>query len=293
MASAAEDAGMVRSGQTAWTFGTIDRTFRQVRAGHEVVGHPGLVDEGSTVGVAVHATEEEQAAHHRLGVRRLLALATRSPDLLAGLDNAAKLALAGSPYGQVKELAADCVLAALGELVDLAGPVRDQESFDALAGRAAAELLERSGAVLQDVIRVLAAWRDADRLLHGRVDLAVLPSMNDMRQHLGRLVHRGFIGEAGAVAVRSYPRYLAGLAERRHRLDESPSRDLELMMRVDEFQRGWDQRMDALPAGRPPGDGLVRLRWMIEEYRVSLWAQHLGTAVPVSDTRLRKLMAQL
>jgi ATP-dependent helicase HrpA len=293
MATAAEESGLARSGQTRWTFGTVERTFRQVRAGHEVLGHPGLVDEGSSVGLAVHASEEEQAAHHRLGVRRLLALTTPAPDLLGGLDNAAKLGLAGSPYAQVKDLVDDCVLAALGELVDLAGPVWDEAAFAALASTAAGELPDRARSVLDDVIRVLAAWRDADRLLHGRVDLAVLPSMNDMRQHLGRLVHRGFIAEAGAVVLRSYPRYLAALVERRHRLDASPTRDLELMSRVDEFQRGWEQRVAALPEGRPPGEGLVRLRWMIEEYRVSLWAQHLGTAVPVSDTRLRKLMSTL
>ena len=117
--------------------------------------------------------------------------------------------------------------------------------------------------------------------------------MNDMRQHLGRLVGRGFVADAGAVALRSYPRYLAALRERRRQLDESPRRDLELLGRVAEFQQAWDQRMEALPAGRPPGADLERLRWLIEEYRVSLWAQHLGTAVPVSDTRLRKLVNAL
>jgi ATP-dependent helicase HrpA len=117
--------------------------------------------------------------------------------------------------------------------------------------------------------------------------------MNDMRQHLGRLVVRGFVADAGAEALRQYPRYLAALGERRRRLDDAPARDLELMARVAEFQSGWEQRTAALPEGRPPGSGLVRLRWLIEEYRVSLWAQHLGTAVPVSDTRLRKLMSQL
>ncbi|HEX2894000.1 MAG TPA: ATP-dependent RNA helicase HrpA [Marmoricola sp.] len=293
VASAAADSGVTRSGQTRWTFATIDPTFRQLRAGHEVVGYPGLVDEGTTVGLQVHASAGEQAAHHRRGVRRLLRLATEPPDLLSGLDNAGKLGLAGSPYPSVKELVEDCVLAALGELVDLAGPVWDEAAFAALRERAVRELPERAAGVLAQTSRVLADWREVDRLLHGRVDLAVLPSMNDMRQHLARLVGRGFVADAGAVALRSYPRYLTALRERRRQLDESPRRDLELLARVNEFQQAWDHRMDALAPGRPPGADLERLRWMIEEYRVSLWAQHLGTAVPVSDTRLRKLVNAL
>jgi ATP-dependent helicase HrpA len=293
MASAAADSGVSRTGETTWTFGVIESTFRQVRAGHEVLGFPGLVDEGSTVGLQVHASADERDAHHRRGVRRLLALATDSPDLVAGLDNTTKLGLAGSPYPQVKDLVDDCVLAALGELADLTEPVWDDAAFTALLERSRRELPERAAAVLHQVTRVLADWREADRVLHGRVELAVLPSMNDMRQHLGRLVFRGFVADAGAPALRDCPRYLAALVERRRRLDASPGRDLELMSRVAEFQHGWDQRMAALPDGRPPGAGLERLRWLIEEYRVSLWAQHLGTAVPVSDTRLRKLMSTL
>jgi ATP-dependent helicase HrpA len=293
MAAAAAESGVTRSGETTWAFGTIEPTFRQLRAGHEVVGFPGLVDEGRSVGLQVHATAEEQEAHHRLGVRRLLALTTPTPDLLAGLDNTTKLGLAGSPYPSVRDLADDCVLAALGELVDQAGPVWDEPAFARLQERAHSEIDERATGVLHQVSRVLADWREADRLLHGRVDLAVLPSMNDMRQHLGRLVARGFVADAGAVALRSYPRYLAALVERRRRLDESPRRDLELIARVAEFQQAWDQRMAALPPGRPPDSGLEQLRWLIEEYRVSLWAQQLGTAVPVSDTRLRKLIASL
>ena len=65
------------------------------------------------------------------------------------------------------------------------------------------------------------------------------------------------------------------------------------MGRVGEFQAGYDQRHAALPPGRPPGATLVRLGWLVEEYRVSLWAQRLGTREPVSDSRLRKAVDQL
>ena len=288
MESAAADVTV--TGQTSWTFGTIEPSFTRVRAGHEVRGYPALVDEGSSVGLRVVGSADEQAARHRLGVRRLLLLVVPPPDLLAGLDNAAKLGLAGSPYPSVRELLDDCVLAAAGELVDQAGALRDEAAFDGLAARARGELAERSRAVLDQVLRVLAEWREVERLLSGRVDMAVLASVSDMRGCLERLVHRGFIASAGAAALRDYPRYLAALRHRRERLESEPRRDAELMARVEPLQRAWRNRIDALPPGRPPGEDLVTVRWLLEEYRVSLWAQQLGTARPVSDTRIRKLL---
>ena len=294
VADAAEDSGLTATGQTTWTFGTVPETFRQLRAGHDVVGYPGLVDEGTTVGLRVFAGADEQAAQHLLGVRRLLVLGVDVAGVVAGLgadlDNATKLVLAGAPYPNVKGLFADCVLAAVGEL---ARPVRDAAAFEELLGEVRRVLPERALEVRHQLVRVLAAHRETDRLLHGSVDMAVLPSMNDMRQHLGRLVGPGFVGDAGAAALREYPRYLAALAERRRRLDESPAKDQELMYRVAPFQDAWQHRTDALPAGRPPGAALVRLRWQIEEFRVSLWAQHLGTREPVSEKRLRATLEQL
>ena len=119
----ADESGVSATGQTTWTFGTIEPSFTQTRAGHEVHGFPALVDEGSTVGLRVAASADEQEAHHRLGVRRLLLLALPSPagELIESLDNHAKLALAASPYPNVRALVEDCVIAAVGELADQAG----------------------------------------------------------------------------------------------------------------------------------------------------------------------------
>ncbi len=79
MAEVAADSGIARSGETSWVFGRIEESFTQVRAGHEVRGHPALDDEGSTVGLVVAGSEAEAQARHRLGVRRLVLLASRSP----------------------------------------------------------------------------------------------------------------------------------------------------------------------------------------------------------------------
>ena len=291
MRQVAEESGVSASAQTSWTFGTIEPSFTRTRAGHEVRGFPALVDEGSTVGLRVMASADEQEAHHRLGVRRLLSLAVPSPagTLLGGLDNAAKLGLAASPYPNVRALIDDCVSAAAGELVDQVPAVRDAAAFDALVGRAGAELPARAAEVLGQVLRVLAEWRPVEKALHGRVEIAALPAMTDLRGQLGRLVHPGFVADAGAAALRHYPRYLRAMMARLDRLADLV-RDRRLGDQVDVLQQAWQHRVDALPGGRPMGADLRAVRWMLEEYRVSLWAQSLGTAQPVSDARIRKAL---
>src|SRR4051794_21726549 len=124
MAEAASSSGLDVSGRTRWTFGTLERTFTQTRAGHEVRGFPALVDEGTTVGVRVLGSEQEQEASHRLGLRRLLMLNLPSPvkAVADGLSNVEKLGLAGSPYSSVTDLLEDCVAAAVDALVERHGP---------------------------------------------------------------------------------------------------------------------------------------------------------------------------
>ncbi|GAB2875061.1 ATP-dependent RNA helicase HrpA [Nocardioides pacificus] len=292
MKEVASDSGISVSGQTGWTFGTIESSFTQKRAGHEVRGFPALVDEGDTVGLVVIGSAEEQEARHRLGVRRLLTLETRSPvkAVLDSLTNAEKLALAGSPYPTVAELLEDCRSAVLGAAVDARPAVRDQASYDVLRAAAGQDQEAHLRAVLHDVIRVLDAWRRADRSLSGRADIYQLPALSDMQAQLARLVHRGFVGEAGGSQLRHYPRYLQALEHRRERLDGQVSRDRQLMDQIGELQEAYLHRLAALPEGRPPDATLRGVRWLLEEYRVSLWAQHLGTAVPVSDARIRKAL---
>ncbi|MGH3308481.1 MAG: DUF3418 domain-containing protein, partial [Nocardioides sp.] len=161
-----------------------------------------------------------------------------------------------------------------------------------LAAAAAAEGREDGlRAVVADVLRVLEAWRHTDKLLAGRAQLATLPALTDMKGQLARLVHRGFLGEAGAAQLRRYPTYLAALDQRRSQLDSQVARDRQLMDRIAELQEAYLHQVAALPAGRPPDVHLRLVRWMLEEYRVSLWAQQLGTAYPVSDQRIRKALA--
>ena len=106
-------------------------------------------------------------------------------------------------------------------------------------------------------------------------------------------MHGGFVSDVGAQQLRELPRYLGAVRTRRERLPSAVGRDQQLMDRVASLQQAYLNRVDALPAGRPPDAGLVRVRWMLEELRVSLWDQARGTAYPVSETRIRRAMEEL
>jgi ATP-dependent helicase HrpA len=293
----ASDSGLARTGETTWVFGTLEESTTLTRAGHRVTVFPAVVDEGATLGLGAFGSTDEAAARHRLGVGRLLLLALSLPSdaaLLEPLSTAERLGLAGSPYAGVPELLADARAAVVGDLVDGGAEVRDQAAFGALVERARQGAEPALRALLGETQRVLDGWRTVDKLLSGRAEMALLPALADMKAQLERLVHPGFLSEAGPEQLRRYPTYFRAITLRRQALDQggvAVGRDRQLMDRITDLQESYRHQVAALPEGRPPGERLRRLRWMLEELRVSLWAQQLGTAYPVSDERVRKLLA--
>jgi ATP-dependent helicase HrpA len=180
------------------------------------------------------------------------------------------------------------------ELMDSSGgPVRDRAAFDAMVAQVRGGLPDAARAVLATVLRVLDDWRRTDRQLSGSASLPLLPALADMRAQVGRLVYRGFVADVGASRLAQLPRYLDAVRVRRERLETQVAADRALMDRVLPLQEAYLHRLAGVPGGRPPPAGLVRVRWLLEEYRVSLWAQHLGTAEKVSDARVRRALEEL
>ena len=280
-------------GQRTWTFGSLEPSFLAVRAGHQVVAYPALVDDGDAVVLRAFGAQVEALAHHRAGVARLLVLGLTDPtaEILGDLDNAEKLALAGSPYASVTDLLADCRVAAVLDLVDAGSPIRSEGEFAAALARAAVEHPLRVREVVDACAIALTAWRAADRVLSGRADLPLLPALSDLRNQVAGLVHPGFVSEAGLSQLRHYPRYFSALSHRRSRLEEQVDVDRALMERFAALNALYQDKVSALPSAAAPPEPLRRVRWLLEEYRVSLWAQHLGTSRSVSDQRIRKALA--
>ncbi len=304
VAAIATAAGAVeQTGLTSWDFGELPRTFVQTRAGHEVRGYPALVEEGTddgtgpvSVAIRVLASEAEQVAATRLGLRRLLMLAVplSSQSVIRDLGNAEKLTLGLAPHPTVGALVADAYAAGVDAVVTAAGgAVWDRPGYERLEAAVRADGLPRTRELIDLLLRVLPLAHDVHRELSGRAELALLPALSDLKGQWERLVQPGFVAGAGHEALRHYPRYLEAMGIRLHKLRTDPRRDAVLLGPVAAVQTAYLNRVLALPVGQPPGEALERIRWMIEELRVSTWAQELRTPHPISVQRVEKALRDL
>ncbi|TBL35726.1 ATP-dependent RNA helicase HrpA [Verrucosispora sp. SN26_14.1] len=291
VAAAAPD--VARTGLTGWEIGTLPRTIEQVRAGYAVTAYPALVDEGATVGVRVFDSAGEQEAAHWAGTRRLLRLTVPSPAkfLQGRLSNEAKLSLSRNPHGGVQALIEDAAGAAIDKLVgDAGGPAWDAEGFAALRDTVRAGLVDTVVEVMDRVRAVLGAAYAVQQRLGATRNLAVVAALADIRAQLTRLVHAGFITEAGYARLPDLLRYLTAIERRMDRLAANPQRDKQQQDRVAVVQREYDEMVAALPVARRTSAAVRQIPWMIEELRVNVFAQALGTPYPVSEQRIYRAM---
>lgn len=265
--------------------------------GLDVVGYPALVAERERVTIQVLATADEQADRHPEGVRRLLADALALPvgRVTSRWSTAETLALAASPYRSTEALVADLQLAAVASLTasrDLT-TVRSRADVEALA-RALRERFEDE--VLQVARRVaatLTASREVDAEVRRATSMALLATLEDVRAHQGSLVGEGFVSRTPPDQLVHLPRYLRADVVRIGKAEENPARDDRLAWQVRELTDAWWAATSAAehaPLARRRN--LARVRWLLEELRVSLFAQQLGTAVTVSEKRIRKALAE-
>jgi ATP-dependent helicase HrpA len=281
-----------RTGLTGWTAGAIPRTFE---AGG-LVGYPALVDRGAAVDLRVLPTEAEQRAAHWAGVRRLLLLGVPSPLkwVSSRLDNRAKLALTQNPHGSLAALLADCSAAAADEIIaEAGGPPWEAEGFAKLADRVRSELNERVLELLRGARQVLAEWGPLTTRLAAPVPAPLRPAVEDLAAQVAGLVGPGFVAAAGRRRLPDLRRYLAAAAYRLDRLAGDTARDAGRMARVHAVQQELASFVAGLPPGRRESDEVRQLRWMVEELRVSLFAQSLGTPYPISEQRVYRAMDQL
>lgn len=291
-------ASIERDGLTGWTIDEVPRAFEGQSAGHTVQGFPALVDEGVSVSLRVLDHPGTAAAAHQRGVRRLLLLNTTAPwkRVLARLGNAQKLALGQNPHGSVPALLEDCLAAAVDSIVTehVAGEVRTRAEFEVAHAAVRAHVVTRVLLVIESVEPVLAlageVRRRLDAIASGAAARSLALTTADVRAQLDGLVRPGFVADTGLARMTHLQRYLRAMLHRLERAATNP-REAQLQAQVDGIETAYADLLDALPPPARRAPEVTDIAWMIEELRVSLFAQSLGTAHPVSEKRVRNAMA--
>ncbi|PKM08732.1 MAG: ATP-dependent RNA helicase HrpA [Gammaproteobacteria bacterium HGW-Gammaproteobacteria-4] len=255
--------------------------------------YPALCVRGDEVQLEVFADAERARAEHRRGVRALLriALAERLKQLPRQLPVSAKLGLVYSAIESAERLRGDLIEAAFAALTaDAVNAIRTAETFAACAERIGRELLATAVERLQLAETILAAYVGLKSLLEPPLMGWASASYADMHAQLAALVYPSFLRETPEAVLPELPRYLRAIAQRAERVRLDPQRDQARLLELTPF-------LDAFDAAREAGVGdeprWQALRWNIEELRVSLFAQSLGTRQPISVKRLARELEHL
>lgn len=273
---------------TAQTLGTVPQTIRREVGGQTITGYPALVSENDGVAVRVLSSPAAQRAAMRVGTRALLLreLPTAQRAATAGLSAADRLALSQNPYGSLDALIEDCRACAADELIAAhGGPVRSPERFAELVERIRPQFAGTVARILTLVVPILAAAHRVRAALSETTDREIA---DDVAGQLDDLVFAGFIGEFGSTRLREISRYLNAAEARLRALPASADRDRQGAAELDRVHTAYARLLDRLPEARRTGADVTEIWWMIEEFRVSLFAQQLGTPYPVSAKRIIK-----
>lgn len=286
-----------RTGLTEWSFGDLPDVVDTKVAGGVVRGYPAIVDEGSSVALRIQATPEAAARLTRAGARRLLLLAVASPSayVLNHLTSPEKLALAASPYPSAKALIEDARVAVADAMVArtvAGGIVRTRAGFEAVRDALSGVVVDELFQTVSLVARILTAARDVERAVRDQNSLTLLSTLNDVKGQVAGLVHTDFVSRTGTARLAHLPRYLRGALERVRTLPDNPGRDRQRMTEFERAAAVFAEAGGGIPLPPDAPVALERTRWLLEEYRVSLFAQQLGTAEPVSLQRIQKALRE-
>lgn len=286
-----------QSGVTAWQWDAIPEHVDTRQAGNVVRAYPALVDEGASVALRLVPTAEERDRASRRGIRRLLVLATPSPVAYVQehLSNQEKLALASSAYAGPRALLDDCLAAVVDAELRARHPdglVRTRAEFEAVRDAVSAHVMDRMFETASLVSRILVAARDADRAISTASSLQLMSALADARSQLESLVPSGFVSATGLERLRHLPRYLEAITVRVRRMQENPGRDRQWLTEFDQARTAYEKAGGTMPLDPDADPRLVRVRWLLEELRVGLFAQELRRAETVSVKRIVKALAE-
>lgn len=287
-----------QTGLTTWSFGdlpeTVETSIWTGTAHQQVTGYPGLQSEDQaspSAALVILRTEGEQRAVHRGGVIALLQAELPNPQryILDHLSATEKLAFAHSPYKDSAALVTDCTRTAIDALVPDALPMT-AAAYQVLKQQVHEELIDTTFNVTTVVAEILNLSREVDRRIRKIRSLALAAAAADLRAQHDQLIGPKFVSTTGWTHLRHLPRYLQAMNLRMDKLDAGGAlqRDGLNTQAVHELEHAYEDLKTQAPAGVPTPAAIQEIFWLLQELRVSLFAQELGTAASVSEKRLRQ-----
>lgn len=283
-----------RDNERDWVFGDLPASLlTKDGSGQQTQAWPAVVDQGDAVGLRLFDTAEEAALEHHHGVLRLLALKLdsklRNLRKHHGLSAAGLLAwsAAGSAESLLDGLVESSLALVSGEQLF---KVRDELAFGNLMKDIRAKLGITFRKQANHLDKMLKLWSDLSKALDDNYYQHRPEVFNDMRSQLDDMVYEGFLQELSPERLEHYPRYLEAMAIRLASVEKDPQRDA---LRMKEIRPFWQQYLQLLEQGREYDEAMDEYRWLMEEFRVSLFAQQLGTHTKVSVQRLQKARQEI
>ena len=280
-----------QSNITDWNFGTLPTTYEEKQKNYTVKAYPALIDHQNSVSIELVDNQEEQQKLNKLGLRRLLMLNIPSPIkyLHEKLPNKSKLGLYFNSFGTVLMLIDDCIACAVDELIDKYNQnIQNQDQYQKLLDYTKTNINETVIDIAKQVESILTLHYNINKKLKGRVDLSLAFALSDIKKQLSNLVYKGFVADSGYKRLADVYRYLLAIEKRIEKLMGNVTKDRQSMNIIEEVENQYEKWVNSLPQIVRSKDSVINIRWMIEELRVNLFAQQLGTPYPISPKRVKQ-----
>ncbi|MCG7529772.1 ATP-dependent RNA helicase HrpA [Psychrobium sp. MM17-31] len=289
------DDGIEKKNITAWDFGELPSSYTSKRGQFEVKAYPALVANKDDVEIKLFDSEEQASRVNRVGLRKLLLINVPSPiaHMQRTLPNKAKLGLYYHGFGQLNVLIDDIISAAVDVIIeDSELSVNNEQQFTLLKDRVRSDLADTVVRIAQSVEQCLSLFNQVNKKLKGKVGLDMIMAHGDIKSQLEGLIFKGFVTELGFERMVHLQRYLQAILKRLEKLVIDVNKDRLAMLSVERVTKDYQVLVNKLPkrASMPPE--LIHIRWMLEELRVSLFAQTLGTQYPISEKRVSQAITE-
>ncbi|KES15918.1 HrpA-like helicase [Gilliamella apis SCGC AB-598-P17] len=276
---------------TDWDFGSLPAIYEEKQNNYTIKAYPAIIDNQHSVSIKLVDSLEEQKRLSKLGIRRLLILNIPSPIkyLHEKLPNKSKLGLYFNSFGTVLNLIDDCIACGVDHLIEKNNqPIDNKQQYQQLLTYTKSHINETVVDIAKQVESILTLHFNINKKLKGRVDLSLAFALSDIKQQVSELVYKGFVAQIGYDKLPDIYRYLSAIEKRLEKLGSNMAKDRQAMNIIEEVKNEYQTWLNSLPENQKSLSKVTNIKWMIEELRVNLFAQQLGTPYPISAKRIRQ-----